>query len=117
MPGLKSQSVAQAGVSYDLKFVKFFGQYMYTYNDQQITSWHVNTAQGGVTVPVGPGTVMASYAYSRDGGGLDQTRQTASVGYDYPLSKRTDVYAAYMYDKITSQSSGNTYGVGLRAKF
>ena len=77
----------------------------------------MNTAQGGVTVPVGPGSVMASYAYSRDGGGLDQTRQTAAVGYDYPLSKRTDIYAAYMYDKITSQSSGNTYGVGLRAKF
>lgn len=117
VPGLKSQSVAQVGVSYDLKFVKLFGQYMYTYNDQQITSWHVNTAQGGASVPVGPGTVMASYAYSRDGGGLDQTRQTAALGYDYPLSKRTDVYAAYMYDHITNQSSGNTYGVGLRAKF
>ena len=117
VPGLKSQSVAQVGVSYDLKFVKFFGQYMYTYNDQQVTSWHVNTAQGGATVPFGPGSVMASYAYSRDGGGFDQTRQTASVGYDYPLSKRTDIYAAYMYDHISSMSSGNTYGVGLRAKF
>jgi predicted porin len=90
---------------------------MYTYNDQQVTSWHVNTAQGGASVPFGPGTVMASYAYSRDGGGFDQTRQTAAIGYDYPLSKRTDIYAAYLYDHITSQSSGNTYGVGLRAKF
>ncbi|SIO60858.1 Outer membrane protein (porin) [Burkholderia sp. GAS332] len=117
VPGLKSQSVAQAGVSYDMKFVKFYGQYMYTYNQQTISSWHVNTGQGGVTVPAGPGSVMASYAYSRDGGGLNQTRQTASIGYDYPLSKRTDVYAAYMYDKISSQSSGDTYGVGLRAKF
>ncbi|MFM0314921.1 porin [Paraburkholderia nemoris] len=117
VPGLKSQSVAQAGVSYDMKFVKFYGQYMYTYNQQTISSWHVNTGQGGVTIPAGPGSVMASYAYSRDGGGLNQTRQTASVGYDYPLSKRTDIYAAYMYDKISSQSSGDTYGVGLRAKF
>ncbi|MDE1181537.1 porin [Paraburkholderia sp.] len=117
MPGLKSQSVAQVGVSYDLKYVKMFAQYMYTYNNQDITSWHVNTGQGGVTVPVGPGSVMASYAYSRDGGGYNQTRSTAAVGYDYPLSKRTDVYAAYMYDHISNQSSGNTYGVGLRAKF
>ena len=45
---------------------------------------------------------MASYAYSRDGGGFDQTRQTAAIGYDYPLSKRTDIYAAYMYDHISS---------------
>jgi predicted porin len=117
VPGLKSQSVGQVGATYDLKFVKFFGQYQYTYNDQQITSWHVNTAQGGVQVPAGPGTVMASYAYSRDGGGINQTRQTAAIGYDYPLSKRTDIYAAYMYDHFNNQSSGNTYGAGLRAKF
>jgi predicted porin len=117
LPNMKSQSVAQLGLSYDLKFVKFFGQYMYTYNDQITGSWHVNTAQGGVTVPAGPGTIMASYAYSRDGSGLDQTRQTAAIGYDYPLSKRTDVYAAYMYDKFATQSSGDTYGVGIRTKF
>jgi len=70
-----------------------------------------------VTVPFGPGSIMASYAYSRNGGGSNQTRQTAAAGYDYPLSKRTDIYAAYLYDHITGQSSGNTYGVGLRAKF
>ena len=117
LASMKSQSVAQLGLSYDLKYVKFFGQYMYTYNAQDIGSWHVNTAQGGVTVPAGPGSIMASFAYSRDGSGLDQTRQTAAIGYDYPLSKRTDVYAAYMYDHFTSQTSGQTYGVGIRTKF
>jgi predicted porin len=117
IPGFKSQSVAQLGASYDLKFVKFFAQYMYTKNDIEPTSFHVNTGQGGVTVPLGPGSVMASYAYSRSNGGLDQTHKSWAVGYDYPLSKRTDVYAAYLNDKYTSLSSGNTYGVGLRAKF
>lgn len=116
--GLESQGVAQFGVTYDLKFVKFYGQYMYTDNkDEFYGNWHVNTAQGGVTVPAGPGSVMASYAYSRDAGGLNQTRQTAALGYDYPLSKRTDVYAAYMYDHIDNQSAGDTFGVGIRAKF
>jgi len=115
--GMKSQGVGQIGLSYDLKYVKFYGQYMYTKNDQVISGWHVNTAQGGVSVPAGPGNVMASYAYSRDTGGLDQTRQTAAIGYDYPLSKRTDVYAAYLYDHISNQSSGDTFGVGIRAKF
>jgi len=60
---------------------------------------------------------MASYAYSRDGGGLDQTRQTWALGYDYPLSKRTDLYAAYMNDRFTGQSTGDTFGAGVRAKF
>lgn len=114
----KSQSVGQLGASYDLKFVKFYGQYMYTKNDKiSGGSWHVNTEQGGVTVPAGPGTVMASFAYSRDGGGLNQTRRTWALGYDYPLSKRTDLYAAYMNDHLNSLSTGQTVGAGIRAKF
>ncbi|MCW0134188.1 porin, partial [Burkholderia pseudomallei] len=115
--GMKSQGIAQVGATYDLKVVKLFGQYMYTKNDQVAGSWHVNTGQGGVTVPLGTGTAMASYAYSRDAGGQNQTRQTWAVGYDYPLSKRTDVYAAYMNDHISSLSNGNTFGAGIRAKF
>lgn len=114
----KSQGVAQFGASYDLKFVKFYGQYMYTKNDALTGGgWHVNTGQGGVTVPVGPGTAMASYAYSRDSGGLNQTRRTWALGYDYPLSKRTDLYAAYMNDQISGLSTGQTVGAGIRAKF
>jgi predicted porin len=117
IPGFKSQSVAQLGATYDLKYVKFFAQYMYTKNDIEPTSFHVNTGQGGVTVPLGPGMVMASYVYSRSNGGLDQTHKSWAVGYDYPLSKRTDVYAAYLNDKYTSMSTGDTFGVGIRAKF
>ena len=89
--GMKKPGIAQVGATYE-KYVKLFGQYMYLKN-KVAGSWHVNTAQGGVSVPLGVGNAMASYAYSRDSGGLDQTRQ-AAVG-DYPLSKRTDVYAAY----------------------
>ena len=118
-PGYKSQSVGQLGASFDMKYVKFFAQYMYTKNDYDTPgqTFHVNTGQGGVTIPLGPGTVMASYAYSRSNGGLDQTHKSWALGYDYPLSKRTDVYAAYLNDKYTDMSSGNTFGVGIRAKF
>ncbi|WP_414443256.1 porin [Burkholderia sp. 22PA0106] len=115
--GMKSQSVTQLGVSYDLRFMKLYGQYMYTKNDMQTGSWHVNTAQGGVSVPVGAGSALASYAYSRDAGGLDQTHQTWALGYDYPLSKRTDLYAAYMYDHLSNQSTGYTFGGGMRVRF
>jgi predicted porin len=115
--GMQSQSVAQLGLSYDLRVVKLFGQYMYTGNVVRSGGFHVNTAQGGVTVPAGPGSVMASYAYSRNSGGLDQVRQTWALGYDYPLSKRTDLYAAYMNDHISGQSSGDTFGAGVRARF
>lgn len=115
--GMKGQSIAQVGATYDLKYAKLFGQYMYTKNDLVAGSWHVNTAQGGVSVPIGAGCAMASYAYSRNAGGLNQTRQTWAVGYDYPLSKRTDLYAAYMNDHLSGLSNGDTFGAGIRAKF
>lgn len=115
--GLKGQAVGQLGASYDLKLVKFFAQYMYTKNDRVQGSWHVDTGQLGASVPVGLGSVMLSVAYSRDSGGLNQTRRSAAAGYDYPLSKRTDVYAAYLYDKFSGQSTGSTFGVGIRTKF
>ena len=115
--GLRNQSIAQLGLTYDLKFIKLYGQYMYTNNSVVTGDYHVNTGQAGFTVPLAGGTVMASYAYSKDAGGMDQKRNTWAVGYDYPLSKRTDVYAAYMYDKFSGQSTGDTFGVGMRAKF
>lgn len=115
--GLKSQRIAQAGFTFDLKFVKFFAQYMYTQNNRVGGSWHVNTIQSGFSVPVGNGAIMASYAYSRDHGGLDEAHPSAAIGYDYPISKRTDLYVDYLYDRIVSQSAGYTVGAGMRMKF
>lgn len=115
--GLRSQSIGQLGVRYDFKIIKLYGQYMYTGNSVTTGDYHVNTGQAGFTVPLAGGNVMASYAYSKDSGGFDQNRKTWALGYDYPLSRRTDVYAAYLNDKISGESHGNTFGVGIRAKF
>lgn len=74
----------------------------------------------GASAPVGPGSVLASYARTkRDGSliGADLKRDTMSVGYDYLLSKRTDVYAVYMSDKITGASREGSFGVGVRHRF
>ncbi|WP_267223538.1 porin [Dyella silvae] len=117
VPGWTSQSVAQLGASYDWKVVKLFAQYMHTHNQANQGHWNVNTGQVGVSVPAGKGSVLASYAYSNDSGGMGQTRRTWSLGYDYPFTKYVDAYAAYMNDKISDQSGGYTVGVGLRVKF
>ena len=114
--GLKSQSVAQVGASYDLKYVKLFGQYVDTMNNRSTGDWHVHTGQTGASLPIGRGEFKISYAYSRDSGGLDQRRSTFAVGYDYMLSKRTGVYVAYLRDHVSSESTGQTYGVGIRSK-
>ena len=59
-----------------------------------------------------------------DGIDIDLTRYAASVGYDYPFSKRTDVYAvaSYMQDKFEvgkedADLSAYTVYVGLRHRF
>ena len=59
---------------------------------------------------------------------LDLKRYVVSVGYDYPFSKRTDVYAiaSYMQDQVDTKLSGTsddwdpsayTFYVGLRHRF
>jgi len=78
------------------------------------------TVQLGTSIPLGQGAILASWANTkRDGAaiGQDLKRNTASFGYDYNLSKRTDVYAVYMYDKITQQNTGNSLALGIRHRF
>jgi predicted porin len=66
----------------------------------------------GATVPVGPGTIMASYIHHRDKidrptGHLDADQ--LGVGYNYALSKRTSLYAAIAHIR---EKNGATYAVG-----
>ena len=70
-----------------------------------------------MSVPLGGGSVLASYAYTKSSGTSNVNRKTWALGYDYNLSKRTDIYAAYMNDKVSSMSGGDTFGGGVRMKF
>jgi predicted porin len=52
----------------------------------------------GVTVPIGAGTIKASYSSSEQDGGNVRPSGDASmlaIGYVYDLSKRTALYAHY----------------------
>jgi predicted porin len=40
-----------------------------------------------------------------------------SLGYDYQLSKRTDVYGVYMAERKSGLSNASSYGVGIRHRF
>lgn len=102
------------GASYDFTAVKLYGTYGRATNllDALPTE---KTWSLGASVPVGAGSVLAGYAHSNFEGG--DTRKTATVGYDYNLSKQTDVYAMLMHDSITTFSSGTSFGVGIRKHF
>lgn len=102
------------GGSYDFQFVKLFLTYGQAKND--VTDVKLKTTQLGASAPLGPGKLLASVAQTKNSG-LDKTRRTITIGYDYLLSKRTDVYANVMNDHITDYKSGTSFGVGLRHRF
>jgi predicted porin len=112
------QKAWMLGGSYDFKAAKLFATYGQTSHDIDLDD---KTLSLGVTVPSsGPGKFLAAWAQTRRSGaaiGADQKRNTASIGYDYDLSKRTDLYAIYMSDKITNLNRGNSFGVGIRHRF
>ncbi len=115
--GFEHQDSAQVGVSYDFQVVKFFGQY-----SQVKTEAAVDTKSKiygvGASVPVGAGKILAQYGHSTAEFPTTELKsKTLTVGYDYFLSKNTDVYAVYMNDKFTGLSTGNTLALGLKVKF
>lgn len=92
----------------------------------------------GADAPVAGGKLMAAAAYvdaeqsdfeeDYGDGEFDFTRWIVSVGYDYPLSKRTNVYGvmSYMDDELEGKGdnsaadwnpSAYTFMVGMRHKF
>lgn len=123
-PVLQNQSKTWfVGGGYDLKVVKLFATYQKTSVDHDVVltdpSRELKTYSLGASVPMGAGKILAAWAQTKatDNLGGDAKRSTASLGYDYNLSKRTDLYAIVMNDRITNQTTGNSFGVGIRHQF
>lgn len=112
-----AQKVLFAGASYDFKVVKVFATFNLTKNEG--SELRTYTYHVGASAPVGPGRLNASYVWTKNDRRTlaDFNRATAGIGYNYNFSKRTDVYASYLYDKLSTAGTGNTFGVGLRHKF
>jgi predicted porin len=63
----------------------------------------------GVTVPIGPGKILASYAMHDDRRDLDRDAQQWAIGYSHAVSKRTNFYTSFA--KIIN-SNGAAFTVG-----
>ncbi|NML31841.1 porin [Paraburkholderia antibiotica] len=116
-PGV-DQTLYLAGATYNAQFAKFYSAVQTT----NTTTSHVgtHTYQLGVSVPVTPvSAILASWALTRlrAPSNRNSVHNTGSIAYDYYLSKRTDVYGVYSYDRISTHPSGSTYGVGVRHVF
>lgn len=115
--GFEYQEAATVGAAYDLKVVKLFAQY-HLVKTQAAASTETQYIGLGLSAPAGPGKVLAQYGQARaEYPTTEVENKTLTVGYDYMLSKATDVYAVYMHDKLSGASNGNTFALGLRMKF
>jgi predicted porin len=118
-PGFASQTAYQFGGSFDAGIVKLFAQYGKIKTD---ATKDVNTTNYnfGAKVPLGAGAFLVQYGNSKIetqtvAGELKS--QIATGGYDYFLSKRTDIYAVVMLEKFTAKTHGSTYAVGVKHTF
>lgn len=131
LPNADRRKSNMLGVTYDFNWAKVFltvGR-----SDRAATHEEFSTVQTGVSVPAGNGKIAASMAQTRrdstNVSGLSSIwvplalasattkRTTATIGYDYLLSKRTDLYANVMRDRATGVSSGTSFGLGVRHRF
>ncbi|QTN24354.1 porin [Rhizobacter sp. AJA081-3] len=103
----------QAAASYDFGVARLFGQFGNVANKTSGNEYDI--AGLGASVPVGNGKILAQWGQIKPETGAK--RKTFSAGYDYFLSKRTDLYAVAMNDKIDGQSNGSAFSVGIRHRY
>ncbi len=119
--GFDGQTSYQFGASYAFGPAKLFGQFTQTKvkTAAALTDTKTKTYGLGAQITVGAGNINLQYGNSKAdfGGAFDSTNKTLTVGYDYNLSKRTDVYALYMNDKTTGLETGNSFAAGVRHRF
>lgn len=116
--GFRRQLAGHAAITYDFRIVRLYGQAgrvkTDAASDSRTTLWHV-----GAAVPFGTHLILASYGQTRTRDELSRTSdRIAALGYDYFLSKNTDLYVAASYEKLSFTSpSGASYAGGIRHRF
>jgi predicted porin len=110
----QGQDTAQLGASYDFGAVKLFAQWSQTGIDLPLAA-----SRDYKTVQLGAGKLLLSVANTtRSETGVSDTKRTTwALGYDHNLSKRTDLYAVLMNDRVTGLKSGSSVAVGVRHRF
>ncbi|MGE0099975.1 MAG: porin [Hydrogenophaga sp.] len=97
------------GGSYDFGVAKLLGQY----TQGKFGASKLNHYLLGVTAPVGPGNLKASYTRSDyNAAAGDNDASQIAVGYDYNLSKRTALYGTF--SRISNKNAG-TFGLSPNA--
>jgi predicted porin len=89
--GNNDQTGINLGASFNLGFMTILGQ-LHKYEVDLPANTDQTNMMLGVTVPLGAGTLKASYGIAK-GDGTSRDASQIAVGYVYDLSKRTALYA------------------------
>jgi predicted porin len=109
--------------TYDFGMVKVNAQHHRVKEDSVTiaTNARRNTTEAGVTIRAGAGNLLATYVRTsmKDASpATPDSRRGFSIGYDYNLSKRTDIYTAYYRDKLVNPMTQQTIlAAGVRHRF
>lgn len=116
------EKVWSLGASYDFGVLKGFASYAQV-KDTTFTNKD-KIYQIGASIPVtDKGAVLLSYGELKNtvtGAATSAKDRVLSVGYDYNLSKRTDVYAVFSNNAQTNTAnneSGQTFAFGVKHNF
>ncbi len=102
--GYFTNKISEIYGSYDLGVAKLSAMYSQQKYGEGLSYTGANKSPDlrvwmiGATVPVGPGSLLASYAQRKDNNSVGDTKvKQYAIGYTYPLSKRTNVYTSYAH--------------------
>lgn len=106
----------QLGSSYNFGFAKVFA--LYSQIQDRGLDVDGKLASAGVTLPLGPGSVLLQVGSSTaQGPAVDRKQTTISSAYVYAYDSDTDLYVIGMDDRIRGQGSGQSVAVGVKLKF
>jgi len=106
------------GGSFDLKFVKLMASYQ-DQNDKNVTNNDNSTWSLGAVIPFGNSNIHVGYAQTDyDAGVIDGKSDSFGLAYTYSFSKRTTLYAGYVWgsNDRDSRPTGVVAGVGARGE-
>jgi len=110
----------QGGAYYDFQVVRLWAQRAQTtFKNATPAEITLKTTALSATVPAGSGNFIVEWAHtdSNRTGAANVKRETWGLGYDHLLSRRTDLYAVALHDRVSTLSSGTGLALGLRHRF
>lgn len=121
----RREKTINLGAAYDFRAIKVYAQYGEIDDDSYGSKLRLYDISAEVPVS-GQGKILAAWGHSKVRTGTftgilplftGNTHKTFSLGYDHSLSKRTDLYAVYMNDRVDGLHAGNSVAAGLRHTF